>query len=92
MDIHDVLWWGWKLRLFELSNRIANLGFTAVTNVGTLLASRKWSVLLNTDAFPCIEWLKKLLTRFKKTQFSFFIEVNSSKLSLKMGTTRLPIA
>lgn len=39
----------------------ANMGFSLANNVGARLARGHWLALLNTDAFPAIDWMEQLL-------------------------------
>jgi GT2 family glycosyltransferase len=50
-----------------------NLGFAKANNLGAQLARGRWVALLNSDAFPELDWLEKLLQATEMNpEFSFF--------------------
>jgi GT2 family glycosyltransferase len=50
-----------------------NLGFSAANNLGAHLAQGRWLALLNSDAFPHLDWLANLIEATAQyPQFSFF--------------------
>ncbi len=50
-----------------------NHGFAAANNLGAHLASGKWIILLNADAYPEPDWLEQLITAAEENpEFNFF--------------------
>lgn len=50
-----------------------NLGFAVANNLGAHLASGKWIILLNADAYPEPDWLEQLITAAEENpEFNFF--------------------
>lgn len=50
-----------------------NLGFAVANNIGAHLASGKWIVLLNADAYPEPDWLERLIGAAEQNpEFNFF--------------------
>lgn len=73
---------GMKLTIKKLNE---NLGFAVANNIGARLASGKYLVLLNADAFPEPNWLEQLLKAADENpEFTFFasrqIQANAHEL------------
>ena len=61
---------GLTIRVEHLTS---NLGFAKANNLGAHLARGKWLALLNSDAFPKVDWLEKILEAAHRCpSFTFF--------------------
>jgi GT2 family glycosyltransferase len=63
----------WPALKFHIQRMEKNTGFAVANNMGARLAHGRWLALLNTDAFPELDWLENLVSGAQQNpQFSFF--------------------